>query len=227
MNVFHKVTLQSLIKNKTRTVVTVIGIILSAAMICAVTTLACSIYHYALDNAIYQDGDWHGSAEDIDWDTYVFIRDHDLISRSVYAQQLGYAAVPESINEYKPYLFVLGAGEGFKSAMPVHITSGKYPTSSREILIPNHLRQNGGVQLALGDTLELALGKRMLDGYSMTQNNPCYVYDENNQAISSGESLEISERRTYRVVGFYDRPSFENYSAPGRSERINPFPTGQ
>lgn len=39
MNVFNKVTLQSLKKNKTRTIVTIIGIILSAAMICAVTTL--------------------------------------------------------------------------------------------------------------------------------------------------------------------------------------------
>ena len=33
MNVFNKVTLQSLKKNKTRTIVTIIGIILSAAMI--------------------------------------------------------------------------------------------------------------------------------------------------------------------------------------------------
>ena len=32
MNIFNKVTLQSLKKNKTRTVVTIIGIILSAAM---------------------------------------------------------------------------------------------------------------------------------------------------------------------------------------------------
>ena len=70
MNVFNKVTLQSLKKNKTRTIVTIIGIILSAAMICAVTTFASSIYNYALDNAIYVDGDWHGSAEDMSLETY-------------------------------------------------------------------------------------------------------------------------------------------------------------
>ena len=65
MNVFNKVTLQSLKKNKTRTIVTIIGIILSAAMICAVTTFASSIYKYAFDNAIYVDCDWHGTAEDM------------------------------------------------------------------------------------------------------------------------------------------------------------------
>lgn len=37
MNVFSKITLQSLKKNYTRTIVTVIGVILSVALITAVT----------------------------------------------------------------------------------------------------------------------------------------------------------------------------------------------
>lgn len=215
MNVFNKVTLQSLKKNKTRTIVTIIGIILSAAMICAVTTFASSIYNYALDNAIYVDGDWHGSAEDMSLETYEMIKNESKVSNHVFAQQLGYAKIEGCINENKPYLFVLGASEGFSDMMPVHITSGKYPTSSSEILIPDHLYENGGVELDIGDTIELALGKRMLDGYSMGQNNPFYIYDENNETIPSGEKLVVEDTRCYTVVGFYERPSFENYTAPG------------
>lgn len=215
MNVFNKVTLQSLKKNKTRTIVTIIGIILSAAMICAVTTFASSIYNYALDNAIYVDGDWHGSAEDMSLETYEMIKNESKVSNHVYAQQLGYAKIEGCINENKPYLFVLGASKGFSDMMPVHITSGKYPTSSSEILIPDHLYENGGVELNIGDTIELALGKRMLDGYSMGQYTPYYVYDENNETIPSGEELVVEETRSYTVVGFYERPSFENFTAPG------------
>ena len=215
MNVFNKVTLQSLKKNKTRTIVTIIGIILSAAMICAVTTFASSIYNYALDNAIYVDGDWHGSAEDMSLETYEMIKNESKVSNHVFAQQLGYAKIEGCINENKPYLFVLGASEGFSDMMPVHITSGKYPVSSSEILIPNHLYENGGVELNIGDTIELALGKRMLDGYPMGQYNPYYVYDENNETIPSGEKLVVEDTRSYTVVGFYERPSFENYTAPG------------
>lgn len=215
MNVFNKVTLQSLKKNKTRTIVTIIGIILSAAMICAVTTFASSIYNYALDNAIYVDGDWHGSAEDMSLETYEMIKNESKVSNHVFAQQLGYAKIEGCINENKPYLFVLGASEGFSDMMPVHITSGKYPTSSSEILIPDHLYENGGVELNIGDTIELALGKRMLDGYSMGQYTPYYVYDENNETIPSGEKLVVEETRSYTVVGFYERPSFENFTAPG------------
>ncbi len=215
MNVFNKVTLQSLKKNKTRTIVTIIGIILSAAMICAVTTFASSIYNYAYENAVYVDGDWHGSAEDVDLKTYELIKNESKIEDYVYAQQLGYAKVDGCTNENKPYLFVLGASDGFNEMMPVHITSGKYPTSATEILIPEHLYVNGGVELKIGDTIELALGKRMLDGYSMGQNNPFYVYDENNDTVPSGEELVVEDTRSYTIVGFYERPSFENYTAPG------------
>ena len=215
MNVFNKVTLQSLKKNKTRTIVTIIGIILSAAMICAVTTFASSIYNYAYENAVHVDGDWHGSAEDVDLKTYELIKNESKIEDYVYAQQLGYAKVDGCTNENKPYLFVLGASDGFNEMMPVHITSGKYPTSATEILIPEHLYVNGGVELKIGDTIELALGKRMLDGYSMGQNNPFYVYDENNETVPSGEELVVEDTRSYTIVGFYERPSFENYTAPG------------
>ena len=215
MNVFNKVTLQSLKKNKTRTIVTIIGIILSAAMICAVTTFASSIYNYAYENAVYVDGNWHGSAEDVDLNTYELIKNESKIEDYVYAQQLGYAKVDGCTNENKPYLFVLGASDGFNEMMPVHITSGKYPTSATEILIPEHLYVNGGVELKIGDTIELALGKRMLDGYSMGQNNPFYVYDENNETVPSGEELVVEDTRSYTIVGFYERPSFENYTAPG------------
>ena len=215
MNIFNKVTLQSLKKNKTRTIVTIIGIILSAAMICAVTTFASSIYNYALDNAIYVNGDWHGCAEDIDSKTYEKVKNDDKIKNYVYAQQLGYSKIEDCTNENKPYIFVLGASEGFEEMMPIHITSGKYPTSTSEIIIPEHLYDNGGIELKIGDTLRLALGKRMLDGYEMSQNNPFYIYDENNEAVPSGETLTVEETRSYTVVGFYERPSFENYTAPG------------
>ena len=61
MNVFNKVTLASLKKNRTRTVVTIIGIMLSAAMICASTTFVASMQNFVLSYTIYKTGDWHGA----------------------------------------------------------------------------------------------------------------------------------------------------------------------
>ena len=75
-------------------------------MICAVTTFASSIYNYAYENAVYVDGNWHGSAEDVDLKTYELIKNESKIEDYVYAQQLGYAKVDGCTNENKPYLFV-------------------------------------------------------------------------------------------------------------------------
>lgn len=216
MNVFNKVTLQSLKKNKTRTIVTIIGIILSAAMICAVTTFASSIYDYALRVAIWGDGSWHGSEVNTSYETYQKIEDANEVKDTVYLQQLGYAYAKDCANEYKPYIYVVGASEGVDEMLPIHITQGEYPNSSDEILIPNHLATNGGIRYKLGDTISLELGDRMLDGYKMNQNNPAYVYKNGNEVLND-ESIEVRENRTFTVVGFYDRLTYriEPNSAPG------------
>ena len=111
MNVFNKVTLQSLKKNKTRTIVTIIGIILSAAMICAVTTFASSVLNFAKESTIYSDGNWHGYERDTDWNTYTEIWGTGKVEEAVYLQQLGYAYAEGCENEFKPYIYVLGAGK--------------------------------------------------------------------------------------------------------------------
>ncbi|MDO4732532.1 MAG: ABC transporter permease [Bacillota bacterium] len=215
MNIFNRVTLQSLKKNRARTLVSIFGIILSAAMICAVSSFTSSIYTYVLENAIYANGDWHGSAEGIDGKTYEKIKADKKIESCVYGQDLGYSKIEGCKNENKPYLFLLSVSAGFNEMMPVHISSGKYPTSSAEILIPDHLYENGGVELKLGDSIQLALGERILDGRKMNQNDPFYIYNENNEAVPSGETLKLKETRSYTIVGFYERPAFENYTAPG------------
>lgn len=216
MNVFHKVTLQSLKKNRTRTIVTIIGIILSASMICAVTTFASSFMNYAKETTIYSDGNWHGYALDIEYQTYEDIWTTGKVEEAVYLQQLGYAYAEGCENEFKPYIYVLGAGKDVEEVLPIHITSGKYPTSSAEILLPEHLYTNGGVKYNLGDSITLELGRRMLDGYPMTQNNPCYIYEQGEE-VFNGEILETKETRTYTVVGFYERLShrIEDTTAPG------------
>ena len=216
MNVFNKVTLQSLKRNKTRTIVTIIGIILSAAMICAVTTFASSFMNYAKENTIYTDGNWHGYQRDTDFQTYKDIWNTGKVEEAVYLQQLGYAYADGCENEFKPYIYVLGAGKDVEEVLPIHITSGKYPTSSTEILLPEHLYTNGGVKYNLGDTITLELGQRMLDGYPMSQDSPCYIYEQGNE-VFNGEVLDVKETRTYKVVGFYERLSWriETFEAPG------------
>ena len=56
MNIFSTITLRTMKQSRMRTVVTIIGVILSTAMITAVTTFGYSIWSYLLDYSIQRDG---------------------------------------------------------------------------------------------------------------------------------------------------------------------------
>ena len=172
--------------------------------------------NYAQENTIYSDGNWHGYQKDTDYKTYEDIVSAGKVEEAIYLQQLGNAYAEGCENEFKPYIYVLGAGKNVEDVLPIHITSGKYPTSSTEIMLPEHLYINGGVKYNLGDKITLELGQRMLDGYPMTQSSPCYIYEQG-QEVFNGETLEIKETRTYTVVGFYERLSWriEDFESPG------------
>ena len=217
MNVFNKVTLASLKKNRTRTVVTIIGIVLSAAMICASTTFVASMQNFVLRYAVYKTGDWHGAVYDAAYKDYEDIRDSGKVSSAAYAQVLGYAKI-DSANERKPYLYILGgdAASGYFETMPVHITAGALPKNSSEIIFPEHLSANGKVSYKIGDTVTVEVGDRILNGKRLVQINPFFTYDSEIQVeVKNDEKLENTVTRTYTVVGIYERPAFENTDAPG------------
>ena len=61
MNIINKVTLETMRKNKARTLVTVIGIILSAALFTAISALAASAIDFLIRGTIYEEGNYHAA----------------------------------------------------------------------------------------------------------------------------------------------------------------------
>ena len=59
MNIINKVTLRHLKENKRRTLVTIIGVIISVAMITAVATLGVSFLDLMIRQHIISNGEWH------------------------------------------------------------------------------------------------------------------------------------------------------------------------
>lgn len=207
MNILNKVMLKTLKKNRTRTIVTIIGIILSAAMFTAVTTFISSLQSYMISVSIFESGDWHIQLPSLDVQEISAIEQNSEVSQLAMSENIGYALLTNSNNEYKPYLFVQGVDATFTETMPIHIISGRLAENSSEIILPEHLWQNGGVQYQIGDVLTMELGERSVNGTVVDQYTG-YVDSES-------EDFNIRETRSYTVVGFYERPSFENYSAPG------------
>ena len=225
MNIFGKVTLRNLQKNKTRTLVTMIGIILSTAMFTAVTTTISSLQEYMVDYNVYSEGNWYGAGFSLNREEAENLSNSDEVAQSVSLGNVGYAYLENSTNSYKPYLFVGSMSENFTEQMPVHLTEGRLPENSTEIILPNHLEKNGGISYEIGDVINLSIGERTWEGTTLNNHLPFYIgeyledfreFSQDGSTILLGDETWIkSYDTTYTVVGFYERPAFEDYSAPG------------
>ena len=229
MKIFRKYTLKSLTKNRTRTLVTIIGIILSAAMFAAVTTFVASLQAYMLNFIIATDGPWVGKIAGLPREEMGRLETSNEVSEVMFLENVGYAALADSQNDYKPYLFVGAYSQSFAKDMPIYLTSGRMPADSTEIILPDHLATNGGIKHQIGDVLELNLGYRVEKLRSGgqtpgTEEPPQTKLGQDSmfakEVAADGteeifETLIPQETRTYTVVGFYERPTFEFFSAPG------------
>ena len=68
MNIVNKLTMRQLKLNKKRTIVTIIGTIISVAMITAVCTLGISFLDFMQRLTIADEGEWHVLYEGVNKD---------------------------------------------------------------------------------------------------------------------------------------------------------------
>ncbi|MCH5200295.1 MAG: FtsX-like permease family protein [Oscillospiraceae bacterium] len=205
MNILNKVTLKTLLKNRTRTIVTVIGIMLASALICAVTTFVSSFYDTLIGNEIYRRGDYHRFFYDQDKDFYEQMVKDERVGSATFVQELGYFPVDE---ESTFYLYVIGTDGNFEEKnMGVHVVQGKYPSSPSEIMFSNLFLG----EYNIGDTITIDIGQRWYNGMPIEELDGDEFEDADNYVIG-GEELRTTETRTYTVSGFYSY-SLGTYSA--------------
>lgn len=206
MNIFNKVTLQSMKKSRTRTIVTIIGVVLSAAMITAVATFGVSLLDYMAKGAAAKYGDWYVAFLDVDSSFVAKQASNDKVANTVTFENIGYAKLDGGKNPNKPYLFIAGFSKETFDALPVTLLSGRLPENSGEILVSGKTATNGGVSYTVGDTVSLSVGSRMNGNKELAQNDPY---------TSGAETLVPRGEKTYTVVGICGTPVFEEDSAPG------------
>lgn len=206
MNIFNKVAMQGLKKNRTRTIVTIIGVILSAAMITAVTTFGVSLMNYMAEVAASKYGDWQVAYLDADSSFKKEISSDKKVEKAVSFENIGYARSEAGENPNKPYFFIAGFSQKTFDALPVTLVSGRLPDNDREILLSGKATTEGGASYALGDTISLAVGSRLEGDKKLSQSDPYKA---------GTEIFAPQEEKEYTVVGICRTPVFEEDSSPG------------
>lgn len=208
MNIVNKLTVRQLKENKRRTLVTIIGVIISVMMVTAVSTLVVSFMDLMQRQAITTDGEWHVLFKDVNPSQLKTIAaDEDTHTLGV-SRNRGYALLEEGDNANKPYLYIKEYNEqGFKQ-FPIELSSGQLPQADNEIVISEEIATNAKVVYKIGDTLTLDIGERIRtearDAPALRQMDPLET-DKGEIA----ETIEHTEARSYKVVGFIKQPTWE------------------
>lgn len=223
MNVLNKLTKRNLTLNKKRTIVTIIGILLSTALIVCVSGMVTSFQKTLINRSIEEDGYYHVVIKDMKKEDVLALAKNRDIKDYYISNEVGYAPF-SSTNMFKPYLYITAYNEKALHNLGITLIKGRLPENPNEIMIPNHAMEGGGFTGKIGDTLTLQIGNRVLEDegktFILNQNNPLVTEMEENAIIPQEKVIEsfgkIGEK-TYTIVGIMERPNYdiEGYAAPG------------
>ncbi len=228
MNVLNKLTKKNLLLNKKRTVVTIIGIMLSTALVCAVAGLVTSAQQTFVNLIKNSDGDYHISFSNVPQEQQKYITQNNAVDSYYTTKELGYSKFESIQNEDKPYIYVVAMNENAFEKGAYKLIEGRMAQNENEIVIPQHLIDNGRVKINVGDKITLNVGTReLMDGSKLNQKNPYlassskeYIYQETGKAGDNEdyeEQIVDGQTKEYTVVGIMKRTNtgLEPYSAPG------------
>lgn len=229
MSILNKFTVKNLKLNKKRTIVTIIGIMLSTALICGVAGLVSSFKASIINWIKVQDGNYHVAFHDIPAEKLKYVSENQKVKDYYLVGDVGWANLEDSTNDYKPYVHILEYDNKALNNLGVNLTEGRLPENSNEIVISEHIITNGRVILKVGDEITLDVGKRVSsDGEELNENNPLLngntliVYDDETdleeketEEVEETEHIENTTKKTYKIVGIMQRLSREDFSSPG------------
>ena len=209
MNILNKFTIKSLKLNKKRTIVTIIGIMLSTALICGVAGLVSSFQNSLIDWARTNDGNYHVTFKNVESNKAQYVTENQKVKDYFISSSLGWANLEGSKTTNKPYLHVLAYDKKALENYGVVLTDGRLPQNSNEIIITESVLTGARVSLKIGDTITLNIGTR--------KSNDDYYLNDDALYTEDDESIVDTKEKTYTIVGFMDTLDVENLYSPGYS----------
>lgn len=200
MSILNRLTIKNLRLNKKRTIVTIIGIILSTALMVGIGLLFSSFQDLMIRDTIGYNGKYEANYGDVDLNKLNNIKDKNFTY--FYEKPIGFSKI-ESSNEYKPYMYITSVNKEYFDELK--LIEGSFPKNENEVVISNHVITNGGINYKVGDIVTFTYGNRNIDGDITLANSE----------LVDGEFLTNEGTHTYKIVGIVDRSNFENYSACG------------
>lgn len=217
MKLLNKLTLKNLRLNKVRTAVTIIGIMLSAALITVVSGMALSGRQTMIDGQTTWSGDYDVALDIIDNAVIETARNNRNVENAFYKESLGYARTKNADGETCNYSVLAMSENTYGNCFKIDLIKGKFPTNSGEAVVTESFKTQDGKDVKIGDKITLDVGVltdkdgNVLDEegiHNLLQKdfNKCNIID--------------TVKRTYTVTGIIERPKTSELYDPSNLSMI-------
>lgn len=181
MSAMTRFTLRSLGANRVRTLVTVAGVALAAALLTAVLTSYTSLENFLYRDEVQRNGLWTAQVRVPDADDALAADEAEDVTATALLTDVGFAANDENAQKrYGRYLPVIALEGDVEALCAIRPSEGRMPEAADEVMLPKGYRAllaadagsvaEGGDSaagegvaarpLALGDVVTLDLGQR-------------------------------------------------------------------
>ncbi len=203
-SIFHRFTLESLKQNRTRTLVTIIGIALSMALLTAIFEAMYSGLDYMIRNEGASSGTYQGYYAFMTGEEVEELRSMKEVTQVETLQAVGMVYEPDG---YIDRNLVLGWNESMGDLIQIEVTEGRMPENDSEILLYSYLgsayAKEEEFNYGLGDSITLNLSSAA-DYVEAGGEDWSYAqYNRNSDSYETDEAETKTEERTYTIVGYY------------------------
>lgn len=209
MKVLNELSIKDLKLNKKRSIVIIIGIILSTALICGVAGLVTSFQKTFVETSKRNSGNYHTIFYDVPKDELKYIEENRGVENYYLSEELGFSYIPNAkvtTDEEKPYVNVISMDDNFLKNMAIDIKEGRLPENDSELAISTRINEKYKTNFKVGDTITLNVGELQLeDGTKLNKHNSYLNNTGENEEIQQEEIIN-SKAKTYKIVGIIERP---------------------
>lgn len=159
MNILNKITKEYLKMNKKRTLVTIIGVILTGAMISGVATLATSFQNFLVETQRQDSGDWEARFNNVKYEDVRYIESNNNYKNTFITQPI-YLGEDLLDSESEMQIQLIAHEDESLKRLNVKVVEGNFPVNSSEILVSTrYLKQH--TDLKIGDTVNLTINDKL------------------------------------------------------------------
>ncbi|MDR6717002.1 FtsX-like permease family protein [Paenibacillus sp. 2003] len=218
MNRYTSLTQKYLLGQKKRSILTIVGIILSVTLLTAIGTIGLSFRDKVVRQTVQEYGDYHVSFNGLPGEAISKVVNNASVESAGIISREGYSVISKTSEKEKRenpfaapyrYLNLKNYNIDAMSKLQIQLDAGRLPKNSHEIILPTLSLDSFPTKPKLGDSIKLNLGDRIVASTGEMKK----INGLGDRGWDQDEDFRPQTEREFTVVGFSNPGTKGSWSA--------------